>query len=164
MRVIFPIVYSFDILQLKYFDDSTWEPTQNAIASFEEELRIKVKSLKFSSEDSRPELISQKVIQSQTLTFRWLVQIFKTELGLYRYRYFAKEKGAKKIKLSIRWNPKKRQRKRKHELPEQRIFLFLGVFGKQRIMSKLRQKQPKKKSRKEKHQRVGISIEEAKRK
>ena len=72
------------ILQLKYFDDSTWEPTQNAIASFEEELRIKVKSLKFSSEDSRPELISQKVIQSQTLTFRWLVQIFKTELGLYR--------------------------------------------------------------------------------
>lgn len=128
------------LVQLKYFDDSTWEPTQNAIASFEEELRIKVKSLKFSSEDSRPELISQKVIQSQTLTFRWLVQIFKTELGLYRYRYFAKEKGAKKIKLSIRWNPKKRQRKRKRELPEQRIFLFLGVFGKQRIMSKLRQK------------------------
>ena len=72
------------LVQLKYFDDSTLEPTQNAIASFEEELRIKVKSLKFSSEDSRPELISQKVIQSQTLTFRWLVQIFKTELGLYR--------------------------------------------------------------------------------
>ena len=118
------------LVQLKYFDDSTWEPTQNAIASFEEELRIKVKSLKFSSEDSRPELISQKVIQSQTLTFRWLVQIFKTELGLYRYRYFAKEKGGKKIKLSIRLDPKKR-----HEEKETRIartknifFWFLGVL------------------------------------
>ena len=68
------------LVQLKYFDDSTWEPTQNAIASFEEELRIKVKSLKFSSEDSRPELISQKVIQCQTLTFGGWYKYLKPNL------------------------------------------------------------------------------------
>ena len=55
----------------KYFstEDATCEPTQNFIELFKEELRIKVNSPKFNSEDSRTELKLhlQKVIHRHTL-------------------------------------------------------------------------------------------------
>lgn len=80
--------------------------------------------------------------QSINLIFLWVLQRFKNELGLYKYRFFATESKLKKPKEEDGRSGSKTKAEKKTRIARTKhvVFFVPRGFGKQRILRRLRLK------------------------